>query len=42
MAQVVVAKLSGCIPEVKGPIAARFWIEPALVKALLRELGEDD
>jgi hypothetical protein len=40
------AKLRGRIPEVKAPIAAlvaaRFWIEPALVKALLRELGEAD
>jgi hypothetical protein len=40
------AKLSGRIPEVMGPIkalvAARFWVEPALVKALLRELGEAD
>lgn len=38
------AKLSGRIPDVKGPlaalVAARFWIEPALVKALLREMGE--
>jgi predicted nucleic acid-binding protein len=38
------AKLSGHIPAVKGPIAAlvasRFWVEPALVKALLIEMGE--
>jgi hypothetical protein len=41
-----VAKLSGRIPEVLGPIetlkAKRFWIDPALIKALLREVGEDE
>jgi predicted nucleic acid-binding protein len=40
------AKVTGKIKEVKGPIsalvAARFWIEPALVEALLHELGEID
>ena len=40
------AKLSGRIPEVKGPlatlVAARFWIELTLVKALLLEMGESE
>ncbi|MEW6752823.1 MAG: DUF3368 domain-containing protein [Candidatus Latescibacterota bacterium] len=38
------AKLSGYIPEVRGPVdalkTARFWVEPGLVAALLSDLGE--
>jgi hypothetical protein len=40
-----VAKLSGRIPAVREPIetlkANRFWIDPTLVEALLREVGEE-
>jgi hypothetical protein len=40
------AKLSGRIPEVRGPVetlkAERFWIDPALIEALLREMGEEE
>ena len=40
------AKLSGRIPEVTGPVealkAARFWVDPELVEALLRDVGEKE